>query len=181
MKRISLTLLLTLVLAGGGFGIYRLWVSGAFLPETPLEAGEHFFEAYSAADSAVAGSYLSGLGYTLQYNEITEKLAENTSVILGNQKIDRKNARVEATVRSVDLVELIRKVPDTVSSKEEAREELLKLLEEDPETVEFQTELTFVREYGEWRLVMTADLMDALWGGLYSGIEEAQALMEEEE
>lgn len=82
-----------------------------------------------------------------------------------------KSYQANVIVRNIDIKELLARIPKNVSSKEEAKKEIIKLMNQ-IELKDYKAELYFIKYTDEYEISMSYTFINALTGGLHTFVEE---------
>lgn len=134
---------------------------------------QEFFEAYAAADGAMAEKYLVGGFASGELTPMQSALAERTSVKIKAAKADGDSAEVKVVISCIDVVAVIKNLPEDIDSEEQAKAALISAFtKEDVPTRETEVKVQMVNTDGKWLVSMSAELSDALLGGFQTMINE---------
>ena len=159
----------------------------SFVPESSISADLSASRA-PEADSGTSDTpcdivfeeLASGGGIAEQFLEQTESsgimrevLATLGYEVTGQEELENGAVRYTLEITAIDMAALLEDLPGNISSKEEALEEMLQMVE-DAERKTFEAELTMIpTEDGGYTYEYGRDFINAVTGGMLDLIDEA--------
>lgn len=143
--------------------------------ETCKSVVEDFLTAYQMQDSS-AGEYLANQTAEIQFNGVQALLAEQMTFSVEKTKKKDEGYLVTTQIRTVDFKEVFESVAVSIDETESEKEILDKLYDaissESAQIKTFSVEIP-VQKYGEdYKIELTAELSNALFGGFNEYLSE---------
>ncbi len=133
---------------------------------------EAFFDAYVENDSDALEQALAMSEEDVQLGKLQSQIAKHLTVKVEASEVGEDAATISATITNVDLEAVLHMLPEQTDNVEDARKELLKLLEEeDLPMKEFPVQIELIKDE-EWTVTLTPELSNALLGGLADLLSE---------